>query len=115
LTTKGKLSAAEAHLRITNEFVNYDLLGGRMRSKAEEVGLIWFWAFKVRAIKVAMSMIRNNPLHAMLTGLAPGIDQVGTVVDDNMAALFLDGRWDNSLGPENALRALTLNPMAQVL
>lgn len=115
LTTKGKLSQEEAYLRITNEFVNYDLLGGRMRSKAEEVGLVWFWSFKLRSIKVAASMIRNNPLHALLTTFTPGVEAVGTVLADNMIALVIDNRWDNSLGPQNAFRALTLNPIRQLL
>ncbi len=60
-------------------------------------------------------MVRNNPLHALLTGFVPGVDAVGTPLDDNMLALFSDGRWDNSLGPENALRALSLNPISQML
>jgi len=115
LTQKMKLSTKDAQLRITNEFVNYDLLGGRMRSKAEEVGLLWFWSFKLRSIKVAASMIRNNPLHALLTSFAPGIEQVGTVMDDNMLSLMGDGRWDNSLGPQNAFRALSLNPISQMM
>jgi hypothetical protein len=115
LTTKGKLTPDQAYLRITNEFVNYDLLGGRMRSKAEEVGLIWFWSFKLRSIKVAASMIRNNPLHALLTTFAPGVENVGTVLDDNMLGLIADGRWDNSLGPQNAFRALSLNPISQMM
>lgn len=115
LKNREKLSDREVLVRQTNEFVNYDLLGGRMRSKAEEMGLIWFWAFKLRSIKVAVSMLRNNPLHALLTGMAPGVDIGGTVIDDNMLSLFTDGRWDNSLGPDNALRGLALNPLAQML
>jgi hypothetical protein len=115
LITKKKLSKSDAMLRITNEFVNYDMLGGRMRSKAEEVGLIWFWAFKLRSIKVAASMVRNNPLHALLTGFVPGVEGSGTAIDDNMAALLSDSRWDNSLGPQNALKAIWLNPVAQMI
>lgn len=114
LSTKEKLDKKTALLRITNEFVNYDILDGRMKSKAEEMGLIWFWRFKIRSIKVAASLIRNNPLHTFLSSMVPGSMEAGTVMDDNGFNLFLDGRMDNSIGFDNAWRAVELNPVNQV-
>lgn len=115
LTNKMKLSPKAAALRVTNEFVNYDLLGGRMRSRAEEMGLVWFWSFKLRSIKVAASLIRNNPLNTFLSSMVPGSMEAGTVMDDNGINLVLDGRFDNSLGFDNAWRAVGLNPVVQLL
>lgn len=110
LSTKEKLDKRAALLRITNEFVNYDLLGGRMKSKAEAMGLIWFPAFKIRSIKVAASLIRNNPLHSFLSSMVPGSMDVGTPVDDNAISLALDNRLMGMFGIDNAWRGITLNP-----
>ena len=115
LTQRKKLSAREAGLRVTNEFVNYDLLGGRIRTKAESLGLIWFWAFKIRSVKVAASMVRNNPLHALLTAYTPGVDIGGTPIGDNAIALALDNRFMNSFGIDNSFRAVSLMPVGQLI
>lgn len=73
------MSKAEALAKIGEEFINYDRLPGRTRSYLENIGLMWFWNFKIRSAKVAASMIRNNPVHALLgtgvpyvLGLSPG-------------------------------------------
>lgn len=114
LINKEKLSKKDALLRITNEFVNYDLLSGRELAYAESMGLIWFPKFKIRGIKVAASLMRNNPLHTFLSSLVPGSYEAGTVMDDNGLKLFFDGRLDNAFGIGNALRALDLNIFNQL-
>lgn len=114
MVTKQKMDSKAALLRITNEFVNYDLLPGRVRAKAEAVGAIWFPSFKLRSIKVAASLMRNNPLHTFLSALVPGSYEVGTVMDDNGLNLLFDGRFSHSLGFDNALRAIGLNPIMQI-
>ncbi len=106
---------ADALLTITNEFVNYDLLAGRGRTKAEALGLVWFPSFKIRSIKVAASLIRNNPLHTFLSSLVPGSYEAGTVMDDNGINLIFDGRADNAFGIWNAWRGAALLPVAQVM
>jgi hypothetical protein len=115
LTRVVKKTKAEALLAITNEFVNYDLLAGRGRTKAEALGLVWFPSFKIRSIKVAASLIRNNPLHTFLSSLVPGSYEAGTVMDDNGVNLILDGRADNAFGIWNAWRGAALLPVAQVI
>ena len=82
-----KKTREEALGRITEEFVNYDRLPGRFRGYVEDMGLLWFYNFKIRSVKVALSVIRNNPVHALLMGLLPtppGMNSVGTVLDDNL-------------------------------
>lgn len=110
-----KLDKKDALLRITNHFVNYDILDSRAMTKAEEMGVVWFWKFKLRSIQSAADLIRNNPLHTLLSSLVPGSYEAGTVMDDNGINLFLDGRFDNSIGFDNAWRAVELNPVAQVM
>lgn len=114
LTLKEKLPKKDALLRITNEFVNYDLLSGREMAYAESMGLIWFPKFKIRGVKVAASLMRNNPLHTFLSSLVPGSYEAGTVMDDNGVSLFLDNRLDKAFGIGNALRALDLNIFRQI-
>ena len=81
LTKREKQSHAEALKTVTEEFVNYNLLPGQVRSYAESMGLTWFWAYKLRSIKVAHRHIRDNPVRALLatlgTGLLPDLPGVG--------------------------------------
>lgn len=115
LTKVKKLSKEETMLRVTNEFVNYDLMGGRIRTALESYGLLWFWPFKLRSIKTVVSLVRNNPLHAFMTGLIPGVSEIGTPVDDNMISLLQDGRWKYSVNPLSATRGLEMLPIMQVI
>lgn len=69
---------------VTDEFVNYNLLPGQVRSYSESMGLAWFWAFKIRSIKVAHRTLRDNPLRVLMGNVAaplavdiPGVS-VGT-------------------------------------
>jgi hypothetical protein len=104
LTGKEGLSSKAALDRLTEEFVNYNLLPGRTRSYAEAMGLTWFWAYKLRSMKVALNHIRRNPLRALLLNAGspvlpdmPGIT-VGSPLTDNMAAVTADGRLGYSVG-----------------
>jgi hypothetical protein len=106
----------EAMERVSEEFVNFNLLPGRTRSYAEAMGLTWFWAFKLRSIKIAHRHMRDNPLRVLL-GMAganilpelPGIS-VGSPISDNMVSVWADGRLGYSVGPGMAFNAPYLNP-----
>lgn len=109
---KGK-SKEEALGRVTEEFVNYDRLPGRFRGYMESMGLMWFYNFKIRSTKVAVSMIRNNPVHAAMAMLAPTptmFGNVGLPLQDNLFSVAADGRLDYSIGLGQGLRAHNLNP-----
>lgn len=113
LLERQKKDKAYALGRITEEFVNYDRLAGRFRGKLEKLGLLWFYNFKIRSAKVAMSMIRNNPVHTLLATLAPApslFGKVGLPTMDNIFTKMADGTLDYSMGPGQGLRAPTLNP-----
>lgn len=113
LTQHKGLTQAQALARITEEFVNYDRLTGRFRSSMEAFGLMWFYNFKIRIAKIALSTIRNNPVHALLATLAPQPTLFGTVglpTDDNMFTKLADGSLWRSLGPAQGFHAASLNP-----
>lgn len=109
---KGK-TREEALGRVTEEFINYDRLPGRFRGYMESVGLMWFYNFKIRSAKVAVSMIRNNPVHAAIAMLAPTptmFGNVGLPIQDNIFSIAAQGNLGYSFGFGQGLRAHTLNP-----
>lgn len=118
LTKRQKKTKAEALARITEEFVNYDRLPGRFRSYLENSGLLWFYNFKIRSTKVALSTIRNNPVHALLSMTLPAPDFLGTVgspISDNILAKSLGDTLGSSVGTDMAFRAPTLNPWMNMI
>lgn len=113
LTNRKGMTKAEALARITEEFVNYDRLSGRFRGSMENMGLLWFYNFKIRSVKVAMSMIRNNPVHTLLATLTPAPTAFGTVglpTEDNLITKLMDGSIWRSIGPGQGFNAASLNP-----
>lgn len=113
LTKRLGLTRKEALARITEEFVNFDRLPGRTRGALEGNGIMWFYNFKIRIAKIALSTIRNNPVHALLAGMAPEplmLGDVGSPIEDNMLTKLMDGSLSNSIGPGQGLDAFGLNP-----
>lgn len=113
LTKRKGQSKEEALGRITEEFVNYDRLPGRFRGYMESIGLMWFYNFKIRSAKVAVSMIRNNPVHAAMAMLAPTptmFGNVGLPIQDNLFSIAAQGNLGYSWGFGQGLRAHNLNP-----
>ncbi len=118
LTIRQKKSKEEALVAVTEEFINYDRLPGRARGYLESMGMLWFWNFKLRSAKVAVSMIRNNPLQTLLTTVAPVPTLFGTVglpTSDNIFSVAADGRLTNSMGLGQGLRAPWLLPWVQLV
>jgi hypothetical protein len=104
--------------RITEEFMNYDVSSGRFRTYLESVGLAWFYNYKIRAVKVAISQIRNNPFRAMI-GLAlpptPLFGNQGTPLMDNLFSKALEGKLGYTLGPAMGFQGLRYNPIIAML
>lgn len=118
LTVRQGRTRERALARITEEFVNYDRLPGRFRGYLESTGLLWFYNFKIRAAKVALSMIRNNPVHALLAGLAPTptwFGDVGTPLGDNFFTQLGEGGLSHSVGLGQALHAPMMNPWVNLI
>lgn len=116
LTKRQRKTKEEALAHITEEFVNYDRLPGRDRQYLESVGFLWFWNFKVRSSKVALSMLRNNPVHAIIAANMPlPINGIGLPLEDNLWSSLFDGRLFNSFGLHMGFRAPGLLPLGGLL
>jgi hypothetical protein len=116
LTQKKKQSEREALDVIFEEFVAFNRLAGRSRDGLEGIGLLWFWKYKIRIQKVAIGMMRDRPLSAlmMMGEVAPALG-IHTAWDGSLLAKFMDGSIDYSVGPEMGLGAPSLNPWWAVL
>ena len=115
ISRQGK-SSQEALGMVGEEFVNYDRLPGRDRAYMESVGLMWFWNFKVRSAKVALSMVRNNPVHSLIAMALPTpVSGMGLPLEDNLWASLFDGRLTHSFGYDMLFRAPGLLPMGHLL
>lgn len=117
LMNRKGLTQEKALGRITEEFVNYDKLPGRFRGYLESIGLLWFYNFKIRATKTAMSMLRNNPVHSLLAYSLPLPDlfsSVGTPLTDNFIAKLFSGQIGYSWGLGQLLHAPAMNPWVNI-
>ena len=118
LTQRKGMSHQDAIGRVTDEFVNYDRLPGRFRGYLEKMGLLWFYNFKLRSAKVAMSMIRNNPVHTLLASAAPIphlFGSVGLPTSDNIVTKLFSGQLGYSFGMGQTFHAPMLNPYVHIL
>ncbi|QWY83520.1 virion RNA polymerase protein [Rhizobium phage RHph_X2_28B] len=108
------LSKEEALGQVSEEFINYNRLAGRTRNYLESIGLLWFWNFKLRSMKVAASMVRNNPVRALMSAVMtpslPVIGSIGSPVTDNFLSIMADGKLGYSIGPGMGLNSYNLNP-----
>lgn len=102
------MSKADALGLITDEFVNYDRLPGRVRSSLENFGLAWFWNYKLRIAKTAFRMIRQDPLRVALLAMIPM--PIDTPVSENVFTKLVEGNLGYSLGPGMAFDSLGMNP-----
>lgn len=113
ITKRKKGTVAEALAAVTEEFVNYDRLPGRARGYLESIGAMWFYNFKIRSTKIALSTIRNNPVHALLAGLAPTpefLGSIGTPMGDNLISKAANGQLTFSFGFGQIMHAPMMNP-----
>ena len=94
---------------ITDEFVNYDRLPGRFRGSLENLGLLWFYNYKLRIAKTAFSMMRNDPLRVALLAGA-GLPGVELPVTENVFTKAMEGTLGYSMGPGMLFSAPGLNP-----
>lgn len=112
LTQRKAMTKEQALAVITDEFVNYNRLPGRFRGAAEGLGLFWFYSFKLRSAKVALSMVRNNPVHAFMALMAPGSGHLP--ISDNIFSIAAGGNLAWSMGPGMGISSPLLNPWLQM-
>lgn len=107
----------EALAFISEEFVHYDRLSGRVMDTLDNLGLAWFWKFKVRSVKVAFRSIRRNPLHVLMASMFPTPDFIGSVglpVKDNLLSITAEGGLHWSMGPGMGISSFRLNPLVNL-
>lgn len=110
LTKQKGMNSKDAIGRVSEEYVNFDRSPGRSRAYTDNMGLTWFLNYKIRIAKVALSMMRNNPLHALLSTSAPAFQQTGNVFEDNIFSKIMDGSIRHSIGPAMAAHGMTIGP-----
>lgn len=113
-------SPEDAYRAIRNEFVNYNLLPGRVRTTLEGLGLLWFWNFKIRIVKVALDTLRNNPLTALLWSMSPIRDlPIEGISDgpltDNLISKGLEDKLHHSMGPGMISMIYESNPWVRFM
>lgn len=92
-------SKKEALDIVRYEFVNYDMLPSRSREYLENIGLLWFYNYKLRTVRVMMSMLRNNPLHALFYMAMPLPNDIGSPITDNLLSKMMSGGFTYTMGP----------------
>ena len=116
LTQKKGMTKDEALDVIRDEFVAYNLVPGRVRDFFETNGMLYFYNYKLRIMKVAMRTMRDRPVSALLFGgiVGPelGIDSVSSGA---LATQALNGDLIMSVGPGMGINSLTMNPVEGVL
>lgn len=105
------LEKEEALAMMNNNFINYGILPGRVRSLMERTGVSWFFAYKIRSARVALRMARENPVRT-LTMQSVGPD-IGNPIDDNIFTIGQD-RLDFSTGSEMFFTAPEMHPWAVI-
>lgn len=114
LTEKKKVSQEDALITIADEFVDYDRHMGRNRAWLENIGLLWFYNYKIRSVRTALSMLKNNPFQALVYSMLPAYGMgIGNPLIDNAAYSILDGRFN--LGPGMILNGAFSHPTLELL
>ena len=111
-TTRTTFSSEEAMRRVSDEFVNYDRLAGRNRIYLENIGLLWFYNFKLRMLKVHLDMLKNNPARVLLNYLNP--ISLPTPMADSIVGKGLSGGLSYTTGLDMGLNSWRLLPFLQL-
>lgn len=85
------------------EFVNYDMMAGRTREYLENMGIIWFYNYKLRISKIAMDIFLHNPASWIFSELITpqwALDK-GTVLEDNFFSKAASGGLGGTCMPLN--------------
>ena len=99
----------QAHLKVKDEFVDYSRLPGRGRDFLERSGLLWFYNFKLRMMKVAAANLKEHPLRS----LALTYGGLATPMSDSLLGKLPVLGY--SIGPGMLMSAFTSNPWVMLL
>ena len=100
------------------EFVNYDMMAGRSREYLENLGIIWFYNYKLRITKTSIDAMLHNPASILLVeGLTPDIFlDNGTFIGDSFLGKLAQGQLGGSFLPLSFFNAWwSKNPFLNLL
>jgi hypothetical protein len=119
LTKRRSKTEKEALAKVSEEYIHYDTLPGRSRGYMENMGLWWFMNYKLKSTKVALSIIRDNPVQALLSSVSPlrhySPLPIDSPLDSNIFAKLWNGKIGYSIGPQQFFRAPGLLPSVNLL
>lgn len=95
---------------VRDNFVNYNLLPGRTRTALEQMGVLWFWNYKLRIQKIFFRTIRDNPLRALMAFGAAG----ASGVDSLWSSQAINANLSYSVGYDQLASAHSMNMWWQV-
>lgn len=99
LRNQKKMKPEDALSKVRYEYVNYDMLPGRTREYLENIGLLWFYNYKLRITRTFFSMVKENPLSTLLSIASPVGLGIGTPVSDNFLVKLITNPF-GSVGPK---------------
>jgi hypothetical protein len=83
-----------ALMEVNDEFVNYARLPGRWRTYGEDMGLLWFYNYKIRIMKMAFRRMRKNPAAFLIgaeLGSALGVATLWDTLPQNINFAYSTG------------------------
>lgn len=66
---------------VNDEFVNYSRLPGRWRTYGEDMGMLWFFNYKLRIMKMTARRARKNPAAFVIGSQIGGLLGLQTLLD----------------------------------
>lgn len=99
LKNQKKMKPENALSKVRYEYVNYDMLPGRTREYLENIGLLWFYNYKLRITRTFFSMVKENPLSTLLSIVSPVGLGIGTPISDNFLVELITNPF-GSIGPK---------------
>ena len=100
----------QALREVQDTFVNYNILPGRTRSALENMGVLWFWNYKLRIQRIFFRTVRKHPLRALIH--MGGADLAGA--DSMFSTLPINTDLTYTMGPGQLARAHELHMWAQM-
>lgn len=114
LEQEGKMTKEEIRNEIRDAFVDYNRLPGRGRQYLENMGLLWFWNYKLRMMRIMHKLAARNPLFFALATVLPTSIGINNLLTDNLLGNIATDKLLNSIGPGMLMQAFSLNPLVNM-
>lgn len=111
------MDVTKATIKAMNEFVNYDMLAGRNREYLENMGVLWFYNYKLRITRTMFDIALHNPVSALLSMyITPEFISKNNVFADSFLGKLLAGKLGGTfLNPSMMTAPVTKNPLVELM